>query len=450
MILTVFTSYSARTRSGCPRSAGAEAKAAARGCYRQKTNWLGISRRSRLILFCAALPVYAQVNASISGHVEDASGGAIRGAKITVTSVETGAIRSASTDDSGNYRVLQLPVGEQQVKAEQKGFKSEIRGGIHLQVGQEAVVNFKLEVGEFVQAVTVSEDAPVVNTTTAQDSGVVGEREVKDLPLNGRSFDNLITLNPAAINYSAMKSPNTSTSDGNTFSVAGRRTSENLFLLNGIEYTGSSQLAITPGGVSGELLGIDAVREFNVLTDTYGAEYGKRAGAQVSVVTQSGGNAVHGSLFEFLRNSDLDARNFFDQGFVPPFRRNQFGGALGGPLKKDKLFLFGNYEGFRQALALTSVSVVPDDQARQGLLPNTNKAILPYMALWPAVNGPELGGNVALSYNNPKNRIREDFGTIRSDYNIGPQDSLSVAYTIDDGTAQIPQADPLFGSALVL
>ena len=146
---------------------------------------------------------------------------------------------------------------------------------------------------------------------------------------------------------------------------------DNLFLLNGIEYTGSSQLAITPGGVSGYLLGIDAVREFNVLTDTYGAEYGKRAGAQVSVVTQSGTNVLHGTLFEFLRNSALDARSFFDQtSFVPPFRQNQFGGALGGPPKKNKLFVFGNYEGFRQALTLSNVSVVPDALVREGELPN--------------------------------------------------------------------------------
>ena len=228
-----------------------------------------------------------------------------------------------------------LPVGRLEVKAEKQGFKAAIRTGINLDVGQDAVVDLRLEVGEFVQQVTVSEDVPVVNTTTSSVSGVVGEREVKDLPLNGRSFDNLITLNPGAINYSSMKSANTSTSDGNTFTVAGRRTRRKLFMLNGIEYTGSSQLAITPGGVSGELLGIDAVREFNVLTDTYGAEYGKRAGAQVNVVTQSGSNTLHGSLFEFLRNSDLDARNFFDQGSVPPFRRNQFGAALGGPLKKN-------------------------------------------------------------------------------------------------------------------
>src|SRR5579864_6860416 len=133
-----------------------------------------------------------------------------------------------------------------------------------------------------------------------------------DLPLNGRSFDNLMTLNPGIFNY-VLKSPQTSTSNGNTFSVDGRRPSDNVVLLNGVEYTGTSQLAVTPGGVSGNLLGIDAVREFNVLTDTYGAEYGKRAGAQVNVVTQSGSNAIHGTAFEFLRNNVLNTAGIFDQ-----------------------------------------------------------------------------------------------------------------------------------------
>ncbi len=208
-------------------------------------------------------------------------------------------------------------------------------------VGEDAVVNLRLEVGDLAQQVTVFEETPIVNTTTAQTSGVVDEREVKDLPLNGRSFDALIALNPGAVNF-GLKSANTSTSNGNLFTVAGRRPADNIVLLNGIEYTGSSQLAITPGGVSGELLGIDAVREFNVLTDTYSVkEYGKGPALQVTgVVTQSGTNAVHGSVFEFIRNSDLDAKNYFDQGSIPPFRRNQFGAALGGPLKKDKLFRF--------------------------------------------------------------------------------------------------------------
>jgi len=415
-----------------------------------------------LIFAALATPALAQVAASITGRVEDASGAGVGGAKVTVKSLETGATRSALTDESGNYSVLSLGVGEQEVKVEKTGFKSESRTGINLEVAQQAVLNFRLDVGRVDEQVTVTDDAPVVNTTTSSVAGVVNEREVKDLPLNGRSFDNLIALNPGTVNYSALKSANTSTSDGNTFSVAGRRTSENLFLLNGIEYTGSSQLAISPGGVSGELLGIDAVREFNVLTDTYGAEYGKRAGAQVSVVTQSGSNVLHGTLFEFLRNSALDARNFFDQGFVPPFRRNQFGGALGGPLKKDKLFLFGNYEGFRQALALTSVSVVPDSQVRTGLIPNAttgvyakvaneNPATLPFFSFWPQPNGAELLSNgvasgTAFSYNNPKESIREDFGTARADYAIRERDSISIAYTVDNGNSLVPQADPLFAS----
>lgn len=402
---------------------------------------------------CAAMsPLRAQVTAAISGTVQDSSGAGVADATVVVKSVETGAARTATTDSAGNYTILSLALGPQEVKAEKAGFKSAVRTGIDLVVGQEAVVNLRLEVGELVQQVTVAAEAPLVNTTTSQDSGVVGEKQIKDLPLNGRSFDNLITLNPGAVNYSAMKSAGTSTSDGNTFSVDGRRTYENLFLLNGIEYTGASQLGITPGGVSGELLGIDAIREFNALTSTYSAEYGKRAGAQISVVTQSGTNQLHGTLFEFIRNSDLDARNFFDQASVPPFRRNQFGGALGGPIKKDKWFLFGNYEGFRQVLAESNVSVVPDAAARLGTIPNPpsgfklNQSMLQYMQLWPQPNGPDLGSGVALSYNNPRQAIREDFGTLRTDYILSDRDTFSAAYTIDDGFSSNPQSDPLFGA----
>ncbi|PYR99825.1 MAG: hypothetical protein DMG12_19635 [Acidobacteria bacterium] len=379
-------------------------------------------------------------------------------------SLETGATRAVTTDETGDFRVLSLPVGLQEVRAEKAGFKSTVRTGINLAVGQEAVVNVRLDVGELTQEVTVSADVPLIDTTTASVSGLVGERQVKELPLNGRSFDYLIALNPGAINYT-LKSPQTSTSNGNTFSVAGRRPLENMFLLNGIEYTGSSQLSVTPGGVSGDLLGIDAVREFNVLTGTYSAEYGKRAGAQVTIVTQSGTNQFHGSFFEFLRNSALDARNFFDPVSVAPFRRNQFGGAVGGPIKKDRLFFFGNYEGFRHRLGVSNVSVVPNQQARQGLLPNgagvytpvagLNPAMLAYMPFWPQPNGSELLMNglptgTALSYNSPKQSINEDFGTVRGDYNMRERDSLSVAYTIDDGNNLTPLADPLFGSYTTL
>jgi hypothetical protein len=427
------------------------------------------------VLGIAAMPMAgrAQVMASITGNVVDATGAVVQQATITIKSQETGATRTVSTDDSGNYRFLALPLGPQELKAEKQGFKSIIRAGVSLQVGQEAVVNFRLELGELIQQMNVSERAPIVNVTTASVSGIVDERQVKEWPLNGRSFDNLIALNPGAINYSALKSPNTATSNGNTFSVAGRRTNENLFLLNGVEYMGSSQLAVTPGGTSGYLLGIDAVREFNVLTDTYSAEYGKRAGAQVSVVTQSGTNQFHGTIFEFLRNSALDSPGPFDNGTVPAFRRNQFGGAAGGPLKKDRLFLFGNYEGFRQSLDLSSVSVVPDNNARSGILPNActgaltpvvkaNATMEQYASLfWPQPNGPELTvpssgtgctnaaqvpSGTAKAFYNPNEHLREDFGTVRIDSNLARNDTLSAAYTIDNGTSLIPLADPLFAS----
>jgi hypothetical protein len=404
---------------------------------------------------------FSQVTAAISGKVEDPSGTGMPGVAVTVRNLETGASRLVATGESGDFRAASLPIGPYQVRAEKTGFKAQVRTGVTLAVGEDAVVNLRLEIGDLAQEVTVNEETSVVNTTTFAVSGLVGEREVKDLPLNGRSFDNLMTLNPGVINY-ALKSANTSTSNGNTFSVDGRRPADNLVILNGIEYTGSSQLAITPGGVSGYLLGIDAVREFNVLTDTYGAEYGKRSGAQVGVVTQSGTNAVHGSVFEFLRNSALDSRSFFAQtSFTPPFRQNQFGGAIGGPLKKNRLFFFANYEGFRQAETLSSVSVVPDAKVRTGLFPNSagvyapvanlNSAMLPYFSFWPQANGAELLSNgipsgTAFSYTNPKQSIREDFGNTRLDYTLRDQDSLSAAYTIDDGTSLIPLADPLFAS----
>jgi hypothetical protein len=394
------------------------------------------SRRSlsgMLALLALAISAFGQVTAAISGRIEDASGLGMRGVAVTVKNLETGATRAVTTDEAGDYRAMSLPIGPYQVRAAKAGFKTGVRNGVSLVVGQDAVVNLRLELGDLAQEVTVTEGTSVVNTTTSSVSGLVGEREVKDLPLNGRSFDNLMTLNPGVINY-GLKSAGTSTSNGNTFSAAGRRPADNLVLLNGIEYTGSSQLAITPGGVSGNLLGIDAVREFNVQTDAYGAEYGKRSGAQVTVVTQSGTNALHGTLLEFLRNSAIDARSFFAQTpFTPPFRQNQFGGALGGPLKKNRVFLFGDYEGFRQAETLSGVSVVPDGQVRLGEFPNSsgvyapvanlNQAMLPYFSLWPQPNGAELRVNglpsgTAFSYNNPKQNIREDFGALRLDYQV--------------------------------
>jgi len=230
-------------------------------------------------------------------------------------------------------------------------------------------VNLRLEVGDFVQQVTVTEAVPLVNTTAAVVSGVVGEREVKDLPLNGRSFRQPDRVESRRHQLSAMKSANTIPAREIRSPWPGGGPATTCFLLNGIEYTGSSQLAVTPGGVSGELLGIDAVREFNVLTDTYPVEYGKRAGAQINVVTQSGSNTVHGSVFEFLRNSTLDAPQLFRPGVRASLPAAISSECAGRADPENRLFLFGNYEGFRQSLAVSSLSVVPDAQARLGFLP---------------------------------------------------------------------------------
>jgi hypothetical protein len=399
-------------------------------------------------LFTASNPVWAQVTGSISGIVQDTSGAAVPSATVTVRSLETGAVRTIMTDETGSYRALSLPVGRYELRAEKEGFKTAVRTGIDLAVGQAAALNLSLEVGTARQEVTVVSEAPLVDTSTTPASGLVNERQVKDLPLNGRSFDNLITLNPSTANTTSYRSStSTGGGQGNNFSVSGNREDYNIFLLNGIEYTGVSTSDVIPGGVSGQLLGVDAVREFNVVENTYGAEYGKRPGGQIGLVTMSGRNQFHGTLFEFLRNSALDARNFYDQVSAPPFKRNQFGGSVGGPIQKNRTFIFGDYEGFRQRLALSDVTIVPDNNARQGILNGTKiglaPGIAPYFSLWPVQNGPELGGGAAYSYSNPGQKVREDFGNIRVDHRLSTKHSLFGAYTIDDGDSLSPGNNPL-------
>ncbi len=396
-----------------------------------------------VLAMCLSTPaLYAQgVGSAIQGTVRDTTGAVIPAATITVISTETNLQRTASSSSAGLFSVPDLTPGRYRVQISHQGFQTRVVENVELVVGQQLVLNTALQVGEISQQVTVTSEAPLVDTSTSQVSGLVAERQVKDLPLNGRSFDNLISLNPAMVNSTGMKqNVSSSTGPGNYFSIGGRRPGENIFLWNGVEYPGGSNaISSTPGGVSGQLLGIEAVREFNVVPNLDAAEFGHRAGGQVAIVTQSGSNAFHGSLYEFLRNSALDARDFFDQTIgPPPFRRNQFGGAAGGPIQRDKTFIFGNYEGYRQAWNLTKVAVVPDELARKGVLPSgpvqgLNPAVLPYFALWPAPNGPNLGQGKAQSFNTTPNPVREDFGIVRVDRAFSDKDSLNVAYTIDDG-----------------
>ncbi len=426
-----------------------------------------------LAFFAVLLPLApalrAQTTSSLSGSVSDPSGAAVTGASITVRNVNTGTVRTTDTGSTGLYQILSLPIGDYQIVAHHDGFADELRTGIHLNVGQDATANLRLQIGGVRQQIAVNADAAPVSLTTTDISGLIGERQVKDLPLNGRSFDLLLTLNPGVVNFTAEKTGGIGVSNstvGNNFSVSGNRPQQNLFLLNGVEFTGAAENNMQPGGTSQELLGVDAVREFNLLRDSYSAEYGKRPGAQVLIVTQSGTNQVHGSAYEFLRNSALDARNYFNSASKPPFERNQFGASLGGPLQKDKAFAFGNYEGFRQNLHQAGVALVPDANARNGMLPCklvtpapnpcppsglVNVGVAPGVAallnLWPTPdpNSPDFGG-IAEVFNSPVQSIRDDFGTLRLDRNFATRDFLTGAYTIDDSSDVTPTAANLLST----
>lgn len=400
-----------------------------------------------LFIMIPTMTLRAQADASIWGTVTDQTGAAVPGASVTLKNLETGAIRNLQTDAEGRYDAPLLGVGSFEVTAAKTGFRKATSAGVTLVLGQRAEVNIALQVGEMEQEVKVEASVLDVGVTTAEFSGLVGEQQVKNLPLNGRSYDQLLTLNPGIINYSSQRAGGVGTSNsvvGNMFAVSGRRPQENLYLLNGVEYTSASEINNTPGGTSGQLLGVDAVREFSVVKDTYGAEYGKRPGAQINIVTASGSNQLHGNVYEFLRNSVLDARNFFDQGQIPPFQRNMFGGSISGPIKKDKSFLFGNYEGFRQHLGLSDVTLVPDNASRAAAAPS----VRPLLTLWPVANGPELltatgaPSGIAKAYSNPDQHIREDFGTTRFDQTFSNQDSLAVAYTADDSESHSPTSNP--------
>lgn len=388
---------------------------------------------SLLTAAIAAQPSCAQVSAGITGVVTDPAAAAVPSAVVTAKNLETGVSRVSATDNSGRYNLPSLPVGVYDVIVSKAGFRDEVRRGIHLAVGQEAPLDFQLSLKGTDVDVFVFDDPPMVNTTASDISGLVAEQQIRDLPLNGRSFDLLLPLNPGIVNFTSQKTGGTgisNSSTANNFAVSGNRPQQNIFLLNGVEYTGAAENNMQPGGTSGMLLGVDAVREFNVQRDSYSAEFGKRPGGQIIIVTQSGSNQWHGAAFEFLRNNVLDAPNFFDQGSAPPFQRNQFGASAGGPLRVNNTFLFANYEGFRQHLHQTSAAFVPDAVSRAAAVPS----VQPLLNLWPAppAGAPDFNG-IAQVFSSPLQTIREDFGTARVDHIFSPKDSLAAIYTADDG-----------------
>ena len=339
------------------------------------------------------------------------------------------------SDQTGHYQVLALPPGEYEVNVALTGFRSVAHRGIRLTVGQTAVIDSALELGVVSEMIEVRGDAVSVNLATGAVSGLVGEREIRDLPLNGRSFQQLALMQPGV--QAALAAGN-DVVGGRTpkISINGARPEMNSFLLDGTDI--NNVYNKTPGSAAGVLLGVEAVLEFQVLTNAYSAEFGRSAGGVFNAVTRSGANRYTGSVFEFHRNSALDARNFFDPESLPKpeFTRHQFGGVLGGPLQRDRTFFFGAYEGLVERLGVTGVTAVPDDDARRGIIGGRQVGLHPAVpryldVLFPRANGRSLGNGGAEYLFTESQPTDEHLYQLRIDHQTSAANNLFVRVTHD-------------------
>ncbi|HKQ74561.1 MAG TPA: carboxypeptidase regulatory-like domain-containing protein [Blastocatellia bacterium] len=339
---------------------------------------------SSIILMLVTLSpiIFAQSTGTIQGTVTDPTGAAVPGAKVTVRNQATGIERIVETDSNGNYQTVALPPGVYRVEAQAQGFSSQGVDGLPLEVSRIAVQNIQLKLGEFTQTVSVTADMQVVDMSTMTVGLVINQKTVQEIPLNGRHFVDLGLLIPGSVTppQNGFLTAPLRGQGSFAFNTAGAREDTVNFMINGINLNDMVQNQITfqPS--------INTVREFKVDNSTYGAEYGRNSGAIVNIATRSGTNEFHGEAFEFLRNEKLDARNFFDRcpntnpnckgGGKPPFKRNQFGGALGGPIFMDRAFFFFSYEGLRQRQGLPiNGGVLSDDQRLQATDPVVTRLI---------------------------------------------------------------------------
>jgi hypothetical protein len=356
-----------------------------------------------------------------------------------------GVTRQVWTDANGYYRALGLPLGRYEMRAECDEFSPEILTGVMLTVAQEPLVNFQLQLRSLSQQVVVKNDPAKVDTGSSTLSSLMGQKEIRDLPLNGRDLGQLVLLQPGVV-WSRASVQSATNGRGIRFSVAGARPSENLFVWDGTII--NDALNNTPGSAQGLLVGVDTTEEFRVLTNTYGAEYGRAMGGVFVAVTKSGTNQLHGSIFEFLRNDALDARNFFDQGRLR-FGRNQFGITMGGPIARNKTFLFGGYEGLREFKGITRVSLVPDNNVRLGVLPGqalvpVDPRSQPILNLYPKANGRSFGDGTAEFIGVTNRTAHDDFFTVRLDHTFSSSDSMFIRYLFDDSDQVLPQNFPEF------
>ena len=395
-----------------------------------------------VLALCLAGPAAGQVTtAAISGTVQDASGRVVPAATVTLRRLATGAQRTVVTDGAGRYLATDLDLGGYEVQAEMRGFRTEVRSGIELTVGREAVVDFALQVGTLEEKLVVTGEAPLVDTTNSSMGDVVDRQTMADLPLNGRDYTQLTLLAPGVSNVNTVGASSFFGLNRRIAVAGARASSGGVYLLDGTNVMGFFNDGAGNAAL-GTALGVDAIQEFKVETNNFSPEYGRSGASVVNAISRSGSNQLGGSLFEYLRNSVLDARNFFDPQDKPSFNRNQFGASAGGPIVAGKAFFFGSYEGLRENLGETELGGSPTAQARLGNLPGgtvaVNPAVAPLLSLFPLPNGPDLGGGVGLLTTTAARRTSEDYFSGRIDVRLSPHDSLFGRFTIDDGQLHDP------------
>lgn len=430
-------------------------------------------REKPLLVLLLALPLTSPLLAQVStgtilGTVTDPSGALVDGATVTVTNVQTEESRSVSSNASGLFTVPDLLTGRYNVTAAAQGFATEKIAGVALDVGEQREVNFSLKVGNHGEQVVVTSTPSTVELASAVTMPVVNEQAIVQLPLNGRDWASLADLQPGVAPVRtqsplSISNQRANRGVGNQLTVDGARPQMNNYRLDGVSINDYSNGG--PGGVVGTSLGVDAIQEFSVITGNATADYGKTAGGIVNAVTRTGGNKLHGDIYEFFRNSALDARNEFDSpGKIAPLRRNQFGASIGGPIVKNRTFIFGNYEGLRWFNSTNAASIVPSPDARDGFLCGTsggspcgthttvpvNAAVAPYLPLFPLPNDPALPAGSTTGptgnsdtgtflFGDPFNTV-ENYFTIRADHRISSSDQLSGSYFYDNGSYTAPDA----------
>src|SRR5436190_304453 len=388
-----------------------------------------------LLLLSLTSALRAQsTNASLTGRVSDPQKALIADAKVAAISTSTNVRAETTTNGSGEYYLANLAPAVYRIEIEKPGFKKLVKPDLVLHVQDALKLDFEMTLGDVSETVTVEAGSPLVNTESATVSTVIDRTFVENLPLNGRSFQTLIALTPGVV-FTA-----TTFNDQGQFSVNGQRADANYFTVDGVsanfgvtgfgsmvQTAGGAQPALSASGGTNSLVSVDAMQEFRVQTSSFTPEFGRTPGGQISIVTRSGTSAFHGTLFEYFRNSVLDARDWFvnANGLAKPQeRQNDFGGVFGGPLRKDRAFFFFSYEGLRLRQPSTQQTAVPDAAARQ----QAPLAIRPYLNAFPVANGPSVGTGLAqfnASYSNPSTL---NATSIRLDHTINSKLSLFGRY----------------------